>query len=194
MVSGGAGPVWGSGAPAGQALDALGDLGPWNGADDLVHDHAVLEEQDGRNRANAEAGREPSLLVDVDLRHRDLAGLIAGDVLEHGSDRPAWPAPRGPEVHDQGGVGGDRLVEVPLAESDACGIGAHVGPPVASRARARSRARWIDTFSSLDARPAPTGAPRAWSPAGLAFVWALRIPYTGWCHLSSSSASPRPAP
>src|SRR5262245_47165696 len=52
---------------AGSRVDDALEHGPRQGADDPVGDHAVLEEEDRRNRPDFEPGRQGWALVDVDL-------------------------------------------------------------------------------------------------------------------------------
>src|SRR5438552_1650133 len=59
------------------------------------------EEDDRRDREYVVARRCRRVVVDVQLDELHLLGL-AGDLLEHGMNRVAGPAPRRPEVDDDG--------------------------------------------------------------------------------------------
>src|SRR5215831_3132986 len=109
----------GRGACAGELGDLRLDLGARHRADHLVHDLTVLDEEDGRNRADTVARSQRRLLVHVDLgeRHSSVRGL--GQLLEHGRDGPAGTAPRRPEIDHPDAFGdGQRLVERLLGEVD----------------------------------------------------------------------------
>src|SRR5437868_10654604 len=62
------------------------------GADDLLGDRAVLEEDQRRDREDLVGHRGLLVLVDVELDDLQRIALLAGDLLEHGGDHPAGPA------------------------------------------------------------------------------------------------------
>src|SRR5215470_6525406 len=98
-----------------RALDTLLQHGLGNRADDLVDDLTVLDEEDGRNGADAVPGCQRRTLVHVDLhqRHSTLGRL--DQLVEDRSDRPARAAPLRPEINERQTLYCDeRLVEVPL--------------------------------------------------------------------------------
>jgi len=80
-------------------LELRRELGLWNRAQHLIDDLAVLEEENQRDRANAEALREALILIYVNLCNLCLAGIFTGELLEDRTDHAARPAPGSPEVH-----------------------------------------------------------------------------------------------
>src|SRR5476651_1833702 len=101
--------------PAHQLLLGLGaDLGGG--------DLAVLEQQQGGDRADAVARRRHRVLVDIDLHHLELAAHVLGDLLERGADHAAGAAPFGPEVDEDGRIGfQDFLLEGSVGRFDGHG-------------------------------------------------------------------------
>src|SRR5439155_3485199 len=84
------------------------------GADHRLPWLAVLEQDHGRDREHAVAGRVAGIVVDVHLCERD-ALLFLGELLEDRGDGAARAAPRGPEVDHDGrlrlqDVGFERVV------------------------------------------------------------------------------------
>ncbi len=71
---------------------------------------AVREQDRGRDREDAVARRGREVLVDVQLDEADAAFLLARELLEDRVDGPAGPAPRRPEVDDDGAVGAENLL------------------------------------------------------------------------------------
>src|SRR5271154_4302424 len=61
---------------------------------------AVLKQDHGGDAADVEAGGEGGVLIYVDLGDADFAGLLAGDLVEDGSDHFARATPCGPEVDE----------------------------------------------------------------------------------------------
>src|SRR5258705_12522290 len=96
---------------AGQVLQPLQDLALRHGADQPILLRAVLEEQELRDRLDPEARRERRMLVHVDLADRHLVAQLARDLLEHGPDNPAGPAPRRPEVDHHRPLARDHAIE-----------------------------------------------------------------------------------
>ena len=72
------------------------------GADEAVDDLAVLQRVHGRDRLHLERLADRRVLVDVDLGQHDLAVGLVDDLLEDRAERPARPAPRRPQVDDDG--------------------------------------------------------------------------------------------
>src|SRR4029453_537980 len=62
----GSSPAVTDGLPSGDRVQALLDLRLGDRADDLIDDLATLEEEEGRDGAHLEAGRQAGVLVDVD--------------------------------------------------------------------------------------------------------------------------------
>src|ERR671912_767280 len=82
------------------------------GADEALLGGAVLEDDQGGDAHHVEATRHVGVVVDVELGDGDLAGVLAGDLVEDGGDHLARPAPLRPEVDDDRLVGRcDGLVE-----------------------------------------------------------------------------------
>src|SRR5438876_4872777 len=82
-----------------QRVEPLHDLAPGRRPDDAVLLRPVLEEDELRDRLDAEAPREPGMLIHVDLGDRHLIAELTGELVEQGSDGAAGAAPRRPEVH-----------------------------------------------------------------------------------------------
>ena len=121
--------------PAHQLLLGLGaDLGGG--------DLAVLEQQQGGDRADVVARRRRRVLVDVDLHHLELAIHLLGDVLQRGADHAARAAPLGPEVDQDGRVGlQDFLLEGGIGRFDG-----HMGSPKNTTGRSMDRRRpWVQS-------------------------------------------------
>ncbi len=76
------------------------------GADEFIDDASAAKQLHRRNAADLELLREVLVLVGVHLDDFDLAGVFVGDLLEHGSERAAGPAPGRPEVDEHGLRGG----------------------------------------------------------------------------------------
>src|SRR6185369_8487527 len=111
----------------GQAGQLRLDLRLRHGADHLIRDLAILDEQNGRDGTNAVARREGGLLVHIHLgqRHSALRGLR--QLFEHGGDGPAGTAPRRPEIHHPDALRGrQRLIECLLREVYDIRLGAGV--------------------------------------------------------------------
>ena len=90
-------------------------------ADEPVDHLAVLQGEHGRDRLHLEAARDGRVLVDVDLGqgHRPLGGV--DHLLDDRSEGPARTAPRGPQVHHHGDLGGpaeDLLFERGIGDVD----------------------------------------------------------------------------
>src|SRR6266540_2487542 len=83
-------------------LDQRLKLGLGNGPHNLVHDLAILEEDDGRDTTNPEFARDAGVLVDIHLADLDLAVVIVGNRVNHRGNGLAGGAPCGPEVNQHG--------------------------------------------------------------------------------------------
>src|SRR4051812_28438168 len=66
--------------------------------DDLIAELAVLEKEEGRDRADVIFHRKPLVLVDVDFRHFYGARLFLRDLVDQGRDHFARAAPVSPEI------------------------------------------------------------------------------------------------
>src|SRR5687767_11043852 len=85
-------------------------------ADDALRLAAVLEQDHGRDRADAEPTRRDRIRVDVELRDLELV-VLGGDLLEDGADHPAGAAPGRPEVDEHRLVGlQDLLFEIRITD------------------------------------------------------------------------------
>ena len=80
------------------------DLGLGQRADELGGDRAVLEQLDRGDAADALGPGDGLVLVGVELHELDPAGVLGGELLEDRAEHAAGPAPRRPEV-DQDGDG-----------------------------------------------------------------------------------------
>ena len=65
---------------------------------------AVLEEQQRRDAAHHELARRHRVFVDVHLRHRQLAVIFLGQLIDDRRDAPARRAPGRPEIHEHHAV------------------------------------------------------------------------------------------
>jgi len=83
-----------------EAVHEFLDLRLGDGTDEPVDHLTVPEGEHGRDRLDLERGRDPGVLVHVDLHQLDRAALGLDHLLQDGAEGPARPAPRGPEVHD----------------------------------------------------------------------------------------------
>src|SRR6185295_1469886 len=74
------------------------DLAARGRADFLGDRLAALEQEHGRDPADAVAAGRVGILVDVELGYRDLVAELVRNLFERRGDDPAWPAPFGPEI------------------------------------------------------------------------------------------------
>src|SRR5882724_6029254 len=90
------------------------------GADDLLGDLAVLEEEEGWNAHHPEAGRDGGVVVHVELSDARLPLVLGRELLENRGHRTAGGAPGRPEVHEDGSAVFlcDLGVEVGFGEND----------------------------------------------------------------------------
>src|SRR5665213_4181702 len=68
-------------------------------ADEFLLDLAVLEQNDGGDRADAVLDRHVAVGVGVELADLDLPAVIARQLLDGRREHPAGHAPLGPEIH-----------------------------------------------------------------------------------------------
>src|SRR5215475_14296843 len=88
------------------------------GADETLLHLALVEDEERRDAHDVVATRDVRVVVDVELRDLDATGVLLGDVLEHGGDHLAGPAPLGPEVDEYRRVSAaDTFVEGRIGES-----------------------------------------------------------------------------
>jgi len=85
-----------------QAGDELGHALFGEGADEPVDDLAVAQGIDGRDRLHLEGGRDPRVLVDVDLDQLNPALGGVDHLLDDGAQCAARTAPRRPEIDHDG--------------------------------------------------------------------------------------------
>jgi hypothetical protein len=120
----------------------LGDAG----ADDLVLDLAVLEEQQQGNGADVVLHGEVARVIDVDLA--DLGGCsdFGCDLVDHRANHFAGAAPFGPEVHEDGHVGVDDFgLEIRFVECQSHGgTMERVPRNVKSRSPDRASGSWFE--------------------------------------------------
>ena len=69
-------------------------------AHETVEGTAVAEGIDGRQRLDAQLPGNTRMLIDVDFDEANLAPVAPDDLLQHGSELFARPAPAGPEIDD----------------------------------------------------------------------------------------------
>ncbi len=69
---------------------------------------ALVEGDDGRDRLDAKRARDGRVFVDIHLGQDDLARRRLYDLLQHRRELLARPAPRRPEIHQNGTVHGFR--------------------------------------------------------------------------------------
>src|SRR5688500_4612609 len=86
-----------------------------HGADHLVDELAVLEEQDRRNRPHVEARRRLDVAVDIELRDLRFPRVLGRELVDDRRDHAAGAAPGRPEVNDrEPGVLLDLRLEIPI--------------------------------------------------------------------------------
>jgi hypothetical protein len=71
----------------------------WHGADDLVLQFAICEQQHGGNAHHVEAPGDIAVVVNVQLRNGDLCGVLTCNLFEDGRNLLARSAPLSPEVN-----------------------------------------------------------------------------------------------
>ena len=76
-----------------------------NRADDLLGDDAVLEQEQGRDAADAEVHGRLRVGVDVELREGELAIVFLGELFYDGGDHLTGATPVGPEIDQDREVG-----------------------------------------------------------------------------------------
>src|SRR5437667_5398437 len=104
---------------SGERVQLLLELDLWHGADDLVGDLALLDEENRWDRPDAVASGQSRVLVHVHLGQRDRAAGLARQLLENRRDGPAGTAPLRPEVHHHDSLVCDQgFVEVLLCQVD----------------------------------------------------------------------------
>src|ERR1700704_804576 len=96
----------------------LHQLRLWGESDDTIGLAAVLEQDHGRDRADAEAARSDRIGVDVELGDADLVTLLARDLLEDRRDHAARTAPRRPEIDEHGAIRLQNLLLERLVRDD----------------------------------------------------------------------------
>src|SRR6266545_2946340 len=127
MDAGSGSATEGSGRDGGQAGQFRLDLRLGHGADDLIRDLAILDEQNGRDGADPVARREGGLLVHIHFGQRHSALRRLRQLFEHRGDGSAGAAPRRPEIHHPYALGrGHRLIENLLGEMHDALLGAGV--------------------------------------------------------------------
>src|SRR6266550_1438394 len=80
--------------------ELLHQLRLWEVTDDAIGLAAVLEQDHGRDGADAEAPGGDRIGVDVELRDAELLALLVRDVFEDRRDHAARTAPCRPEVDE----------------------------------------------------------------------------------------------
>src|SRR3954469_4100591 len=172
--------------------ELLEDRGLRPGADDLLHDLAVLVDVHRRDAGHPVAGRDRGVLVDVHLDDLELVTVLRLDLGQDRGDLAARSAPLGPEVDEHRLVGLEDLhLEVGVGDC------LHVGHRSCS-------IRWFvcvpsehhGTDGCSDAREAPSnsaqptvipsGAECPWTPA----IWSSSA---RWRSASRAAAQPVPA-
>lgn len=81
------------------------ELGLRNQPNDLIHNLAALEQEQGRDSTNRVFAGGIGVVVDVHLTHLELTVVGGGDLLNHRGQRFAGSAPFRPEVHQGGLIG-----------------------------------------------------------------------------------------
>src|SRR5437763_1944887 len=85
-----------------RGVEPAAERGLGRGTDLTVDDVAVAHHQERRDALRLEATGETRRLVDVDLDQFHPPGVRPGEALEDGADHPARPAPRCPQINDDG--------------------------------------------------------------------------------------------
>ena len=68
--------------------------------DDCIDVLAVAEEQQARNRSDAETGSRSGSFIDVELGDRHTALVLLGQALDGWSEQPAGCTPGSPKIHE----------------------------------------------------------------------------------------------
>lgn len=76
----------------------------------LSSDSAVLKEDQSRNAANIELGRNALVLVNVHLCDLDLVAVLTSEFFKDGADHLAWAAPLRPEVEQYRFIGLENIL------------------------------------------------------------------------------------
>jgi hypothetical protein len=83
---------------------------------DLFDDLPPLEQEEGRNAANAESAGYVWILVDIQLSDDDLAIVLAGKLIDGRRQPAAGPAPLRPEINEHDLPAVDCLLEVAVGQ------------------------------------------------------------------------------
>ena len=91
-------------ATADMTVQRFPNDGFWLHAHEAVHNLAVLEDEQGRDAADAKGLAQLLLLVGVDLHQLEAAGVLGLDLFQQRADHLARAAPGGPKVDQHGRV------------------------------------------------------------------------------------------
>src|SRR5205085_2337687 len=98
-------------------------------ADEPRQGVAVAKGDDGGDALHTQRAGHPLVRVDGELREEERAAALPRDLLDGGPERAAGPAPRGPEIDDDGALLRalqNDLLEVRVRRlDDGCGGRAH---------------------------------------------------------------------
>src|SRR5690606_16112500 len=93
------------------------------GADLHVSRFAALEQDHGRDGADAILAGGTRVLIDIELDDLDLAGQFGRELAEHGRNCAPWPAPLSPAAPTDGLVGvEDFLAKIGIGNMSSHGI------------------------------------------------------------------------
>lgn len=76
------------------------------GANDGIHQLAVLEEEQGGDGSHIVAASNPSAFIYIDLTNFGGACFFGCDLVDNGGNHLAWTTPWGPKVDEDGNIGG----------------------------------------------------------------------------------------
>ena len=76
-----------------------------DGADFLLHHFAAFEQQQRGDTAHVVAHAGRAVFIDVQLPDLHAAGVVGSDRIHGRRHHAAWPAPLGPKVHQDRGIG-----------------------------------------------------------------------------------------
>ena len=79
-------------------VESFGNDGFVDGADDLLFDLAVLDDEESWNASNIETRGCRAVGVNIQFAHFDAAFVFLSDCVNRRSQSTAWRTPGGPEV------------------------------------------------------------------------------------------------
>ena len=85
-------------------------------ANDLFHRLTILEDQNGRDTADAVFHGYLRIMIHIELSNRDLIGVIMREFLNDWTDHPAWTTPFGPKVYNRNATFQGLFLKIRISE------------------------------------------------------------------------------